>query len=128
MSWPGLEREQLFKWIHSQNDEMKHAISAILFSGHTNYDELPGFGRTTHMTLVIESFLVELRDLNRHRAWGRFFPLPLVFGERLTKDTIEQILAPGFGVPLYLTSIPAFADYKTAYEQDLVSYYTKLQQ
>jgi len=125
--WPGLEREQLLNWIHTQNDETKNAISAIIFSGHTNYCELPGFGRTTRMTLVIESFLGELRDLNRHRAWGRFFPLPLVFGERLTKNTVEQIVARGFGLPLYLTDIPAFSDYKTAYERDLVSYYVKLE-
>jgi hypothetical protein len=126
--WPGLERNQLLNWIHTRDDETKIAISTIIFSGHTNYYELPGFARTTHMTLVIESFLGELRDLNRHRAWGRFFPLPLVFGERLTRDTIEQIVARGFGLPLYLTDIPAFADYKTAFEQDLISYYRKLQQ
>ncbi len=127
MLWPGLAREQLFKWIHRQDDEMKRAISTLLFSGHTNYDELPGFGRTTRMTLVIKSFLGELRDLNRHRAWGRFFPLPLVFGEQMTKDTLEQIVAHGFGLPLYLTGIPAFEEYKVAYEQDLGAYYRKLQ-
>ena len=125
--WPGLEREQLLNWIHTQNDETKNAISAIIFSGHTTYCEMPGFGRTTRMTLVIESFLGELRDLNRHRAWGRFFPLPLVFGERLTKSTVEQIVARGFGLPLHLTDIQAFSDYKTAYERDLVSYYVKLE-
>lgn len=125
--WPGLEREQLLNWIHAQNDETKKGISAIIFSGHTNYCELPGFGRTTRMTLVIESFLGELRDLNCHRAWGRFFPVPLVFGERLTKSAVEQIVARGFGLPLYLTDIPAFKNYKTACERDLVSYYTKLQ-
>jgi hypothetical protein len=125
--WPGLERKQLFKWIHSQDDEKKNAISAMLFSGHTNYAELPGFARTTRMTLVIESFLGELRDLNRHRAWGRFFPLPLVFGEKLTRDTLEQIVARGFGLPLYLTGVPVFANYKTAFEQDLAAYYRKLQ-
>ena len=126
--WPGLESKQLLNWIHSQDGETKNAISTIIFSGHTNYCELPGFGRTTRMTLLIESFLGELRDLNRHRAWGRFFPLPLVFGERLTRGTIEQILARGFGLPLYLTDIPAFADRKIAFEQDLISYYSKLQE
>jgi hypothetical protein len=126
--WPGLERKQLLSWIHAQDGETKRAISTIIFSSHTNYCELPGFGRTTRMTLVMESFLGELRDLNRHRAWGRFFPLPLVFGERLTRETIGQIIARGFGLPLYLTDIPAFADYKTAFEQDFVSYYTKLQE
>ncbi len=125
--WPGLERQQLLNWIHTQVSETKKAISAIIFSGHTNYCELPGFGRTTRMTLVMESFLGELRDLNRHRAWGRFFPLPLVFGERLTKETIAQIIARGFGLPLYLTDIEAFAEHKAAFEQDLIAYYTKLQ-
>src|SRR5256714_15604956 len=80
------------------------------------------------MTLVIESFLGELRDLNRHRAWGRFFPLPLVFGERLTKSAIEQIVARGFGLPLYLNDKPAFAQYKTEYERGLIWYYTKIQE
>jgi len=124
--WPGLERKQLLNWIHAQDGETKRAISTMIFSNHTNYCELPGFGRTTRMTLVMEGFLGELRDLNRHRAWGRFFPLPLVFGERLMRETIGQIIARGFGLPLYLTDIPAFADYKTAFEQDFVSYYTKL--
>jgi hypothetical protein len=75
----------------------------------------------------MESFLGELRDLNRHRAWGRFFPLPLVFGERMTKETMAQIIARGFGLPLYLTDVAAFAEHKAAFEQDLVAYYTKLQ-
>lgn len=104
--WPGLAREQLLGWVHQQNDEIKKTISALLFAQHTNYSELPGFSRTTTMTLAIESSLGELRDFNRHRAWGRFIPLPLVFGERVSKDTVEQILARGFGLPLYLSEIP----------------------
>ena len=79
--WPGLEREQLLNWIHTKDSKTKRAISAIIFSGHTNYGELPGFGRTTRMTLVMESFLGELRDFNRHRAWGNFSSCPSAFGE-----------------------------------------------
>jgi hypothetical protein len=125
--WPGLERNRLFDWLHALDVAVKQTISAIIFSGHTNYNELPAFARTTHMTLIIESSLGELRDLNRHRAWGRFFPLPLVFGERLTRDTLEQIMARGFTLPLYLTEVPAFAEQKAAFEQDLLAYYDKLQ-
>lgn len=125
--WPGLERRQLLDWLHTQDVTVKRAMSAIIFSGHTNYNELPAFARTAHMTLVCESSLGELRDLNRHRAWGRFFPLPLVFGERLTRDTLEQIMARGFTLPLYLTDVSAFAEQKAAFEQDLLAYYDKLQ-
>ena len=40
--WPGLEKQQLLHWIHQQQNETKAAISTIIFSGHTNYQELPG--------------------------------------------------------------------------------------
>ncbi|HYA98588.1 MAG TPA: hypothetical protein VED37_00060 [Ktedonobacteraceae bacterium] len=125
--WPGLERDPLLNWIHTQDNETKKSISTIIFSGHSNYDELPGFARTTRMTLVMESFLGELRDLNRHRAWGRFFPLPLVFGEKLTRKTLEQIIARGYGLPLYLTDIAAFAEHREGFEEDLATYYSRLQ-
>ncbi|GCE18796.1 hypothetical protein [Dictyobacter kobayashii] len=125
--WPGLEREALLTWVHAQTPEIKTALSKLLFAEHNNYRELPGFARTTTMTLAIESFLGELRDFNRHRAWGRFFPLPLVFGERVSRDTLVQILSRGFGLPLYLSEIPEFAVEKAAFEHDLQVYYQQLQ-
>ena len=125
--WPGLEREALLSWVHGQGDEVKRTVSSLLFALHSNYSEMPGYGRTTTMTLVVESFLGELRDLNRHRAWGRFVPLPLVFGEPLTKDNVEQILARGFGLPLYLTEVVQFVGQKELFEQDLHEYYRRLQ-
>jgi hypothetical protein len=124
--WPGLARHQLLAWLHAQDEGIKRAISTIVCSGHTNYNELPTFTRTTRMTLTIESALGELRDFNRHRAWGRFFPLPLVFGERLTRDMLEQIIGHGFVLPFYLTAIPAFAELKSVFEQDLLAYYDRL--
>ena len=125
--WPGLERIGLLKWIQSQNAETKGKISSLLFSGHSNYCELPNYAHTTHLTLVIEGCLGELRDFNRHRAWGRFSPLPLVFGEPITKDTVDQLLAHGFALPAYLTDIPEMVPYKVAMERDLLAYYANLQ-
>ncbi len=124
--WPGLKREPLLAWLHNCAAESKHAMSNIIFANHSNYNELPAFARTTRMTLVVESFLGELRDFNRHRAWGRFFPLPLVFGQPLTLDTARQILAHGYGLPLYLSEIPAFAKHRASFEHDLQYYYTRL--
>lgn len=125
--WPGLDRNKLFKWIHSQEAETKQAISSILFLDHSNYNELSGYTRTTRLTLIIEGCLGELRDFNRHRAWGRFFPLPLVFGEPLTRETVDQLLVRGFSLPCYLTDIPEMATCKAAMEQDLLTYYANLQ-
>ncbi len=125
--WPGLEREALLHWVRTRDEAMKRSISSLLFAGHSNYAELPVFARTTTTSLAVESFLGELRDFNRHRAWGRFIPLPLVFGPRITLDTAQQILARGFGLPLYLTEISDFAEQRAAFERDLSGYYQQLQ-
>ena len=126
--WPGLDRNRLLKWIQNQDAETKKTISSVLFLNHSNYCELPGYARTTRTTLVIEGCLGELRDFNRHRAWGRFSPLPLVFGEPITRDTVDQILSRGFGLPCYLTEIPEMVPYKAAMERDLLEYYARLQE
>lgn len=125
--WPGLDSNELLKWIQNRDVETKRIIGSMLFSNHSNYYELPGYARTTRMTLIIEGCLGELRDFNRHRAWGRFFPLPLVFGEPITRDTVDQLLSRGFSLPCYLTDIPEMATYKAAIEHDLLVYYAKLQ-
>lgn len=125
--WPGLEKQKLLDWVTEQKKSIKKEISAIMYSNHSNHRELPSFARTTTMTIVVESFLGELRDFNRHRAWGRFIPMPLVFGEAWTRDVVEQILSTGFGLPLYLSEIPEFAEEKKAFEKDIAAYYKKLQ-
>jgi hypothetical protein len=125
--WPGLDRDELLKWIQSRDAETKQTISSVLFMDHSNYCELPNYARTTRLTLVVEGCLGELRDFNRHRAWGRFFPLPLVYGEPMTKDTADQVLARGFSLPCYLTAIPEMVPHKATMEQDLQAYYTNLQ-
>lgn len=126
--WPGLDSNRLLKWIQNQDADAKKTISSVLFLNHSNYCELPGYARTTRMTLVIEGCLGELRDFNRHRAWGRFSPLPLIFGESVTRDTVDQLLSRGFGLPCYLTEIPEMASYKAAMERDLLEYYARLQE
>jgi hypothetical protein len=125
--WPGLEILPLLDWLHNRDAESKRTMSKLIFAGHSNYNELPTFARTTRMTLIMKSFLGELRDFNRHRAWGRFFPLPLIFGQSLSLETAQQILAQGYGLPLYLSEIPAFAQQRTSFEHDLHDYYARLQ-
>lgn len=124
--WPGLDRKTLFEWVHAQNFGVKEEISRIIFSGHNNYKEMPLLARVTGTTLVFESFLGEDRDFNRHRAWGRFTLLPLVYGLAIDKDVVRQILARGFGLPLYLTEVPEFARLKERFKGDLLRYYAEL--
>jgi len=124
--WPGMDKNQLLDWVHSQSITTKKEISLILFNDHNNYRELPQLARTSRISLMNQTFLGEVRDWNRHRAWGRFINLPLVNGSPVDADKISQILASGYGLPLYLTEIPEFSDVKSEFEVDLATYYQKL--
>ncbi|OGM55643.1 hypothetical protein A3F62_02420 [Candidatus Woesebacteria bacterium RIFCSPHIGHO2_12_FULL_44_11] len=125
--WPGFDRGQLLDWVRDLPLESKESISGIIFKGHDNYHEMSDLARTTGMTLTFEGFLGELRDLNRHRAWGRFVPLPLVFGEPMNVDTAYQVMARGFGLPLYLgKEMPGFNNLRQEFIKDMDQYYQKL--
>lgn len=124
--YPGLDRKELMEWVHGQSDKTKKELSGIIFAGHNNYHELPPIARTTGMTLQVDSYLGEMRDLNRHRAYGRDTALPLIFGLPMDFDTVNQIMASGFGLPLYLTDVPEMADLEQEFEKDLCQYYQKL--
>ncbi len=125
--WPGLDRKKLLGWIKSQKSSVKKEIGKIIFKNHSHHFELTDLAATTDTTLIIDGFYGEtLRDLNRHRAWGRFGSLPLVHGLTIDNKTTTQILAKGFGLPLYLTEVKRFSQIKKEFAKDLRDYYKKL--
>ncbi|MBU0569288.1 hypothetical protein KKB40_00715, partial [Patescibacteria group bacterium] len=124
--WPGLNREKLFVWVVTQKSVVRKMISKIIFRNHSHHGELSDLAATAGISLVMDGYLGELRDFNRHRAWGRFGALPLVHGLKITKETMMQILNKGFGLPLYLTEVKQFNGLKQEFESDLKIYYKKL--
>ncbi len=124
--WPGLDRKKLFNWVKFQKSVIKRSLSKKIFNCHSHHCELSDLAATSGVSLVIDGYLGELRDFNRHRAWGRFGNLPLVHGLKITKETMMQILAKGFGLPLYLTQVKRFDGLKREFESDLKIHYKKL--
>lgn len=123
---PGSSIDRILHEVHYFNDKTKTEISKIILKGHNNYNELPNFAKTTGTTLIFESALGEVRDFNRHRAWGRFIPLPSTFGLPMTSSIAYQILASGYVLPLYITEIPEFKYIRQDMAQDMGNYYTKV--
>lgn len=125
--WPGLNRGGLLKWVSNLDPVVQKRISKIVFGTHSHRHELFDIAATSEMALVFDGFYGEtLRDFNRHRAWGRYGCLPLAFGPKISRHTINQILAKGFGLPLYLTKVGRFSTLKREFQKDLENYYDKL--
>lgn len=117
--WPGMDRKALLDWVYNQSDLVKGQISEIICNGHHCNNEMTLLAATRGITLVYECDLGVLRDFNRHRAWGRFLTLPFLFGEKVSFETVRQILAKGFILPSYLADIPEFSKHRAEFEQDM---------
>lgn len=123
--WPGLNSSKLLEWVHTCADDVKQKISAIILKDHHCNNELGVLATTRGITLVYKAAMGEERDYNRHRAWGRFIPLPLVFGLPVDYKTAKQILNKGYHLPLYLSEMPEFSLYGKMFSQDMKDYYEK---
>jgi thymidylate synthase ThyX len=49
-------------------------ISQIIFKGHTQHKQLPIMARNGDNGFVLNCTFAEMRDMNRHRAFGRYCP------------------------------------------------------
>ncbi len=124
---PGLESDEALEWVTTLGSgRVAREISEIIFKGHSNYKELPPLARTTELTAIMKGSIGDDRDWNRHRALGRFMPLPLVYGLPWDLDTASKIVARGYNLPLYLTDIPEFSEQWDQFDNDLESYYKNL--
>lgn len=124
--WPGADKDKLLDWVKGQSKEQKKEISRVVFAGHDHNHELPMWAGTTDTTLIFESSIGEVRDWNRHRAWARFVPLPLLYGQSWNRDTADQVLARGFLLPLYLSEVPDFKQLADDFSSDMEDYYRRL--
>lgn len=124
--WPGAESHEVLGWVSGQPDSVKKEISEIVMKGHDHHKELPSLMATSDITLLMRGSVAELRDFNRHRAWGRFINLPLVHGLPTTADTIKQILAKGYVIPSYLAEVEEFSALKEEFVRDMRLYYEAL--
>jgi hypothetical protein len=120
--WPGLDAQKLISWVVDQDWDTKAEISDIIFAGHDKYKKLPYFAATTDTTLRISADLGVQRDFNRQRAWSRFMPIPLLYGEKWDSNKADQVLSAGYGTPLYLHN-EELHGYMGEFESDMVRVY-----
>lgn len=124
--FPNTNYNTLIYELYSMPDEKKSELSKMIFKGHNHQKELPPqFGAASDLTVIFEGTLGELRDFNRHRAWGRFMQhIPIYYGEETSYDKAISLMNKGFGLPLYM-DIPRFNNLKQEMKENLEIYYEK---
>jgi len=118
--YPSLQEDYLFKWLKNLSKDTQRAIGEIAFEGFDHHRQMGSQFRVNLKTFLLNCSIAETRDLNRHRAWGRFIPALSI------QDNYEEILQDGYLLPLYLTQNPQLAEDKKLFEADLCFYYQEL--
>lgn len=119
--YPNASLNSSLQFIENLTTEQKTTISKIIFKDFNHHKQMGNLFRVNTHSFVLTCSNSELRDLNRHRAWGRYIPI-------LNTSNYKAILYTGYTLPLYLTDNPALKDIRQEFEQDLQEYYTQLQQ
>lgn len=118
--YPNTSIQSTLQFIANLNIEQKSYISKILFKDFNHHKQMGNLFRVNTHSFVLTCSNSELRDLNRHRAWGRYIPI-------LNTTNYKASLYTGYTLPLYLTKNPALKEIRQEFEQDLQEYYTRLQ-
>jgi hypothetical protein len=118
--YPNASIQSILDFISTLNQEQQIQISKILFKDFNHHKQMGNLFRVNTHSFVLTCSNSELRDLNRHRAWGRYIPI-------FNTNNYKASLYTGYTLPLYLTENPALKEIRQEFEQDLQQYYTQLQ-
>jgi len=119
--YPNAHIQSILEFISNLSQEQQIQISKILFKDFNHHKQMGNLFRVNTHSFVLTCSNSELRDLNRHRAWGRYIPI-------LNTTNYQTILYTGYTLPLYLTQNPALTEIRQEFEQDLQEYYNKVQE
>jgi thymidylate synthase ThyX len=117
--YPSLGVLKLIDWLQNLSKEEKKSLSRIIFQSFTQHKQMGNQFKVNTHTFVITSSNSEMRDLNRHRAWGRFAPI-------IASQNYASFMDSGYTLPLYLTDNLALVDIREEFEKDIIDFYTKL--
>lgn len=118
--YPKIDEKWLLDWVKNLTAQNQKQLSEILFSGFNHHQQMGVQARTNSKTFILSCSFAEARDLNRHRAWGRF-------STYLSSEVgFEEFLYEGYTLPLYLSENPELKPERVRFETALQDYYTGL--
>jgi hypothetical protein len=76
----------------------------MIFQGFDHHKQMGNQFKVNSHTFILTGSFAEGRDLNRHRAWGRFMPMLSAESEYYSN------LKTGYTLPMYLSDNPELAE------------------
>lgn len=118
--YPDMDWRAAYSWLEQLHDEHKIRLTKLCTESFTHHKQMGNQFRTNELSYYIEGSLAEIIDLNRHRAWGRFWPA-------FSTQSPESIMNYGFVIPAYFEEGQKLAGLREEFEQDMTTLYESIQ-
>jgi thymidylate synthase ThyX len=118
--YPTVDIEWLALWLHSLDNEVQAEMSRIIYHGFNHHKQMGAQFRVNTHSFMLTCSIAETRDLDRHRAWGRFIPM------LSAEYNFTSLYNEGYTLPAYLYENPKLAEVRVQFEEDLKAYYKEL--
>jgi thymidylate synthase ThyX len=115
--YPLMDEEWFLRWEGTLSLEQTRKLGEALIGGFTHHKQMGMSYRVNGLSFLVDCTFAEARDLNRHRAWGRYAPLISAV------ENIPTILRDGYILPAYLTDHRELTAEREEFEKNLNELY-----
>lgn len=117
--YPDLDEVKVLEWLNTLEDDYKAELGRIVFQTHDRHNLMRNMGDIRGPLMILETALAYVRDLNRHRAFGRFTPY-------VDSSNVEAILQQGFNRNHQVMNTKGMEHLREGWNNDMNAYYTEL--
>jgi len=127
--YPRLREATLLEWLSTLGDETISQLSIIVFKNHTRHEKMGSLGDIRgDRIFVLNTAIAQLRDLNRHRTFGRQdigFLSQFDYG-RKGKVDYEAMISEGFNMSSKIIGTDGLKHLESEWSTDANTYYSRL--
>ncbi len=118
--YPTLNYGQLLEWLRKLTAEQQESLGEQVLKGHYHHDILRNAADVRgNYVMEIKTAMAYARDLNRHRAWGRFVPL-------LETQNMRDTILEGWHDNYQLQVTTGLKKLRSEFNDDMQKYYRML--
>jgi hypothetical protein len=110
---PWANTKDVFGWLSNCSPTIMEDLSNCAFAVYTHHNQMGSSYRTNQCSFEITCSISEIRDLNRHRAWGRFIPI------LSCRPATTALRFGDYVLPLYISHHPQLKQIGDEFSKDL---------
>ncbi|MGL4758113.1 MAG: FAD-dependent thymidylate synthase [Patescibacteria group bacterium] len=117
--FPDCCESQILNFIRGLTTKDLMTVGQLIFKNHNQHNQLPNIARTGDYWFILDCAYSEMRDLNRHRSFGRYCPWVMNSGKELNASKGMQYI-----LPLYIEALEN--ELRNEFVTDILAYQSKI--